>query len=153
MSAVHRLLAAVSDRDDERVGRELAEDVEFRTAFGREPVRGRAAVAGALTRLDRALDGVEHRILVGPVRQRRGGGIYAIVSRVVLDGELVDGVDLLVLDDDGRICRLTATGRPREAVRTLAGRVAAPMELGASCRPGSHPAVIPSRTALLLVSQ
>jgi ketosteroid isomerase-like protein len=85
MSAIERFLAALHARETAAVSEQLADDVEFRVPPADEPIVGRDAVAAAL----------------GLLQQ-----LVAAFNRGAV------GVDVVELDADGRVTRMTASVHP-----------------------------------------
>jgi hypothetical protein len=109
---------AVEARDLERVRASLAPDVRFYSPIPAEPFVGRDEVASILA-IPAAVFGFHDtfrytRTLVG------SDNWYAIAFEAQLADGLLEGVDLLQLDDDGLVVELRVFMRPLAQIEAFA---------------------------------
>lgn len=121
MSAADRWGAAARDRDQVQASRELAEDVKLYNPMTAEPLVGRQAVAGAMAALNDLFDDFEHlHVLVDPsTRQESAGEIQAFVFRARIGDHVLEGIDLLEVNDRDKIATITVLARPLAALQAL----------------------------------
>lgn len=120
-SPINRFRQAVRDRDVQRAGAQLTDDVQLFNPMSGEPLVGRQPVTAALTALDAVFDVFEH---VDSLHSQTGK-THALRFRATIGEHLLDGVDLLELDAEGRIASLTVLARPQSGLHALAAALAA----------------------------
>ncbi len=114
----HRLL-----REHDRAGLDalLADDAVFISPVVHTPQRGKALVALYL--------GAAFQVFVNPgfryVRQIVGPRDAALEFETTLDGVLVNGVDLIQWNEEGRITEFKVMVRPLKAIQLIHQRMAA----------------------------
>ncbi|MCL4827016.1 MAG: nuclear transport factor 2 family protein [Caldilinea sp.] len=91
----------------------LAEDVEFRSPFAFTPYRGRRAVAGLLQTVMQVLRDFRYH------RQFVAGDSVALEFGAYIGDLSLKGIDLIRLDDDGRIVDFEVMIRPANALLAL----------------------------------
>jgi ketosteroid isomerase-like protein len=113
--------AAVEAGDFAALGELLADDVVFRSPVAFRPYEGRAIVAAILRGVGRVFKDFRY---VRELADADGRG-SALVFETLVDGVSVHGLDLIRLDDAGRIRELTVMVRPLSAANALAKAMAA----------------------------
>lgn len=113
--------AAVEAGDFAALGELLADDVVFRSPVAFRPYEGRAIVAAILRGVGRVFT---HFRYVRELADADGRG-SALVFETRVDGVSVHGLDLIRLNDAGRISELTVMVRPLSAANALAQAMAA----------------------------
>ncbi|ATB34623.1 hypothetical protein CYFUS_000030 [Cystobacter fuscus] len=113
--------AAVEAGDFTALGDLLADDVVFRSPVAFRPYQGRAVVAAILRGVGRVFTDFRY---VRELADADGRG-SALVFETVVNGVSVHGLDLIRLDDAGRISELTVMVRPLSAANALAQAMAA----------------------------
>ena len=105
----------VRQRDAAALGAWLAEEVVFHSPVVHTPQRGRAITTLYL--------GAALQVFINPsfryVREIVGARDAALEFEVEIDGTLVNGVDLLRWDDDGRIVEFKVLIRPLQAIQLI----------------------------------
>ncbi|PRY41742.1 nuclear transport factor 2 family protein [Umezawaea tangerina] len=113
-TAKHPFRAAVEAKDMDALAASLAPDVLFYPPIRDEPLRGReAAVAGLRFAATTFAFGDGFRY----VDELAGAGSVVLVFETEIDGAFLEGVDYLVLDDDGLVRELRISMRPVSAAR------------------------------------
>jgi ketosteroid isomerase-like protein len=112
--------AAIEAGDFAAVGDLFADDVVFCSPVAFKPYEGRAIVAAIIRGVDRVF--TEFRY-VRELADEDGRG-SALVFETVVDGVSVNGIDLIRLDDAGKISELTVMVRPLSAANALAEAMA-----------------------------
>jgi hypothetical protein len=110
----HPFRAAVEARDLEAIRATLAEDVLFFSPVAFQPFRGRDVVTEVLGHVMQVFGDFEYTDDIA------GDGTHALVFRTSVNGKQVEGLDHLMLDDDGRVTRLTVMLRPLSGVIAMA---------------------------------
>jgi hypothetical protein len=110
----HPFRAAVEARDLEAIRATLAEDVLFFSPVAFQPFRGRDVVTEVLGHVMQVFGDFEY------TDDLAGDGTHALVFRTSVNGKQVEGLDHLMLDDDGRVTRLTVMLRPLSGVIAMA---------------------------------
>jgi len=100
------------------IARCLATDVVLNGPLSDEPLVGRAAVVEAIQAVAAlATDLTYTEVLSGPTH-------HAAVFRLRIDDTVVDGMDLVLLDEDGKIAAVTIWWRPLPSAIDMQGRLA-----------------------------
>ena len=110
----HPFRTAVEARDLDAMRATLTEDVVFFSPVAFQPFRGRDAVVEVLGNV------LEVFVDFTYTDELAGASTHALVFRATVDGKEVEGLDHLVLDEDGRVVRLTVMLRPLSGVITMA---------------------------------
>ena len=110
----HPFRAAVEARDIEAIRATLAEDVLFFSPVAFQPFQGRDVVTEVLGNVMEVFGDFAY------TDDLAGDGTQALVFQTSVNGRSVEGLDHLVLDDDGRITRLTVMLRPLSGVIAMA---------------------------------
>lgn len=110
------LREAVEAWDHEAIEALLAEDVRFTSPVVFSPYEGRAITAAILRGVSRVFTDFRY------VREiaSADGRDHAMVFEAMVGDRRINGVDLLHVDDDGRIDDFTVMVRPLSAARALA---------------------------------
>jgi hypothetical protein len=113
----HPYRTALEERDAEALAAVLHPDVVFDTPAFEAPIRGRDNVL--------ALFAVLATVFENPqiTAELSGEGTHAIAFRLSVEGHPIEGVDLLRLDAERRVERITVSMRPLDSVRVLAARM------------------------------
>jgi hypothetical protein len=116
-SVPHPYRTALEQRDPAGLAAALHPDVEFDTPAFDAPIRGRDNVL--------ALFAVLASVFEDPVitDELRGDGSHAVVFRLGVEGQPIEGVDYLLLDEAGLVRRITVSMRPLASVEVLARRM------------------------------
>ena len=129
MDTVDRFRDAVERRDLDAAAALLAPGVRFYSPVKFTPFEGADAVRGLLGVLMRvfedfryvgALEGESEPVLEGTLP-----GARILIFRAVVGGKQIHGIDLIQLDDQGRIAEFTVMVRPLSAVTALGEAVLA----------------------------
>jgi hypothetical protein len=115
-SKPHPFRTAMEARDIDAVVATLRPDVVALSPVTPQPFVGIYEVAGLVKNL---IDGFEE---LEYTDELAGGDVHAIAFRGRVLGRVVTGVDLLRLDEDGRIRRIEVSGRPPVGVFAMAGK-------------------------------
>lgn len=123
MQTVERFRAAAEDRDLAAAIELLAPDIRFVSPVRFTPMEGVAEVEALLSILMRTFEDFRY---VGELRgeaETSGDGrpaeAHALIFRAAVAGKQIHGVDLLQLDQEGRIKELTVMIRPLSALTAL----------------------------------
>jgi hypothetical protein len=119
--------AAVETKDFGRVLETLAPDVRFRSPAVFAPYEGAETVGGLL----RIVGTVIARNLVYDW-QIRDGDREVLCFRTHVDGREVEGVDLLLYDDQGRVAELVVMMRPLSGLLAVRDGIGAALQAEAS---------------------
>jgi SnoaL-like domain len=117
----HPFRTAVESRDVEGIIAALHPEVTFHTPLVVDPVRGRDQVLKLFAVLATVFEDFEY------VDELEGEGTRALVFRLRVDDQAIEGVDYLQLDEDGRIRAISVAMRPFTSVTVLAERMAEPL--------------------------
>lgn len=119
-SAADRFRAAARDRDPFRAAAEFAEDIRLYNPFSAEPLVGRDAVAGALARLDEIFDDFTHLRVLSDADPAGGAvDVQGVVFQARIGDQIIEGIDLLEVNDDDKIATFTVLARPLAALQAL----------------------------------
>lgn len=113
-----RFKAAVEDRDTSAVAASLAEDVVLHSPVLSRPFAGREIVAHVLSLVDDLLEDFVY------TRELHGEREAALFFKAKVGSREIEGVDLLGLDADGLVERLTVSMRPMTALTTFSDEMA-----------------------------
>jgi ketosteroid isomerase-like protein len=109
-----------SGADQDALSALLAEDVVLYSPLGDEPVIGREAVVEAMRGIGGAADLTYREVLSGETH-------HAVHFRLRIEDTVVNGMDYLLLDADGKIAEVTIWWRPLpsgvQMQRRLAGHL------------------------------
>lgn len=117
-----RFRAAVEAGDVDAAVALLADDVVFHSPAVFHPYEGRETVGGLLRLVAETFE--DFRYTDELAGGEATGSVEGLVFRAAVDGRELEGLDLLRLDDDGRIADFTVMIRP------LSGLVALAQKLG-----------------------
>jgi len=121
-AAVERLMTAIRERDHATIGDALAPDVVLYSPITESfQFRGRDDALAVLTIVSEAMEDVEHYDLVG------AGDVWSQRFRARVRGRLVEGMDLVRLDEQGRVRELKVFIRPLPGLAVFAAVVAPPV--------------------------
>ena len=101
----------------------LARDVTFHSPVVFTPFEGKETVAKVLEAAFQTFEDFRYTDELG------GGGVHGLVFRARVGDKEVEGIDLLRLDDDGKIADFTVMVRPASALMAL-GEAMAPRVAG-----------------------
>jgi SnoaL-like domain len=119
MSGETKFEHAVEARDPDAIADALAAEVTFRSPVVYRPYEGREAVATVLRAVARVTEGFEYM-----QRLEAPDGAVALIFKARVGDREIDGLDLLRLDDDGRVTELTVMVRPLSGITALAEAMA-----------------------------
>jgi hypothetical protein len=108
---------AFAARDIDAMDRALADDVVLRSPIFSVPFEGKADVLRLFAALYEALGEMDY-VLDEP------GDPAVFAWRSDIDGEPLEGVDLVRYDTEGRICEVTVFMRPLRGIATFADAMA-----------------------------
>lgn len=111
--------AAVEAGDFAGLADLLADDVVFRSPVAFKPYEGKPIVAAILRGVGRVFTDFRY------VRELEAPDGSALVFETAVDGVSLNGIDLIVLDDQGLISELTVMVRPLSAANALAAAMGA----------------------------
>ncbi|MFJ9624397.1 nuclear transport factor 2 family protein [Streptomyces sp. NPDC101181] len=129
MTTADRFRAAVENNDLGALDDLFTEDVRFYSPVKFTPFEGRPMVLGLFGVLLRTFEDFRYIGDFTGSSQTSADGAEApsavLLFRATVDGREIHGIDLLHLDEDGRIKEFTVMVRPLSAVRTLSEAVLA----------------------------
>jgi len=103
--------------DEDALTAILAENVVLYGPLGDEPVTGRAAVLAAMRAIGGSADLTYKEVLSGQTH-------HAAYFRLQIEDTVVDGMDYILLDADGKIAEVTIWWRTLPAGVQMQGRLA-----------------------------
>jgi hypothetical protein len=106
-----------SGADEDALSGILAEDVVMYGPLGDEPLTGREAVLEAMRGVGAAADLTYREVLSGETH-------HAAYFRLQIEDTVVDGMDYILLDADGKIAEVTIWWRPLPAGVQMQGHLA-----------------------------
>jgi hypothetical protein len=107
MDAATAFRAAVENEDIEGARALLAEDIVFHSPATFHPFVGKETVGRLLEIVSQTFEDFRYTDqLEAP------GGLHALIFRAGIDGREIEGLDLLRLDDEGKIADFTVMLRP-----------------------------------------
>lgn len=106
------------DADKDVLSGTLAEDVVLHGPLSDEPVVGREAVLEAMRTVGAVATSLTYREVLS------GTTHHAAYFRLQIEGTVVDGMDYILLDADGKIAELTIWWRPLPSGVQMQGRLA-----------------------------
>jgi hypothetical protein len=115
--APHPYRSALENRDARALLEALHPAVVFHSPAFEEPIRGRGNVVELFAILAAVLEDPEI------TDELAGEGTRAVVFRASVEGQRIDGVDYLKLDEAGRVRRITVMMRPLASLEALAERM------------------------------
>lgn len=110
----HPFRAAVESRDLDAMRDTLTEHVVFFSPVAFQPFQGRDVVTEVLGNVLQVFTDFTY------TDELVGDGTHALIFKAIVDGKQVEGLDHLVLDDDGKVARLTVMLRPLSGVIAMA---------------------------------
>lgn len=110
----HAFRAAVERRDHDAMVDALADDVRFNSPVAFAPFVGRETVGEVLRAVMGVFDDFAYTDELAA-----GEDTVALIFRTRVGDKLVQGLDLLRLDDDGKVRELTVMVRPASALMAL----------------------------------
>lgn len=116
---MHPFRAAVEARDQEAMVACLAEDVRLYSPVAFKPFAGREAVRELFWNLLEVFEDFRY------VDELEGEHSHALIFRASVNGKQLEGLDHLVLGDDGLVTEFTVMIRPLSALIAM-GEVMAP---------------------------
>lgn len=123
----HRLL---QDLDVARLETLLAEDATFISPIVHTPQRGRAVTTAYLAAAFQVLNNASFHY----VREIIGKNDAMLEFETEIDGILVNGVDIIHWNDDGRITEFKVMVRPLKAINLVHQRMAAMLQAAQASR-------------------
>jgi hypothetical protein len=128
-TAVDRFRAAVDSRDIGALNDLFTEDIRLYSPVKFTPFEGRPAVLGLFGVLLRTFEDFRYVGEFAGASQTSADGAEApsavLLFRATVGGKEIHGIDLLHLDDGGRIKEFTVMVRPHSAVQALGEAVLA----------------------------
>ncbi|MFI7290410.1 nuclear transport factor 2 family protein [Streptomyces anulatus] len=122
-TAVDRFRAAVDRRELGALDDLFTEDIRLYSPVKFTPFEGRPMVLGLFGVLLRTFEDFRYVGELAGASQTSADGIEApstvLLFRATVGGREIHGIDLLHLDDDGRIKEFTVMVRPQSAVQAL----------------------------------
>lgn len=123
MTTVDRFRAAVESRDVAAMEELFAQDIRFYSPVKFRPFEGRPMVLGLFGVLMRLFEDFRYIGHFEGMAESRTDGAEApavvLLFTTVVNGKELHGIDLLHLDEAGRIREFTVMVRPQSAVRAL----------------------------------
>ncbi|CAM5677259.1 MULTISPECIES: nuclear transport factor 2 family protein [Streptomyces] len=128
-TAVDRFRAAVDNRDLDALDDLFTEDIRLYSPVKFTPFEGRPAVLGLFGVLLRTFEDFRYVGEFAGASRTSADGTEApsavLLFRATVGGKEIHGIDLLHLDEDGRIKEFTVMVRPASAVQALGEAVLA----------------------------
>lgn len=112
------LLEGMHDSDLEKIAESLSEDVVLKSPIFADPFVGRERALGVITHL---LNAVDH---FSPGEIFWGEGKYAVTLNFTVGSTDIEGVDVVALNEDGKIKSMTIQWRPLPAIVEVQNRLA-----------------------------
>ncbi|MGW2564163.1 nuclear transport factor 2 family protein [Streptomyces sp. NPDC001514] len=129
MTAAERFRAAVDSRDLAALGDLFTDDIRLYSPVKFQPFEGKPMVLGLFGVLLRTFEDFRYVGDFAGTSETSADGTAApsavLLFRATVNGRQIHGIDLLHLDDDGRIKEFTVMVRPQSAVRSLGEAVLA----------------------------
>ena len=113
----HPFRAAVEARDLDALRDTLTHDVEFFSPVAFQPFQGRDVVIEVLGNVLEVFSDFTY------TDELAGDGTHALVFTATVEGKQVEGLDHLILDEQGKVTRLTVMLRPLSGVIAMAGQM------------------------------
>lgn len=110
----HPVRAAIEARDIDALAALLADDVEFHSPVAFHPFVGRETVAEVLANVLEVFSDFHY------VDELAGDGTHALIFAARVGERSVQGLDHLVLDEDGKVTTFTVMVRPLSGLVALA---------------------------------
>ena len=107
-----------SGADKEALARVLAEDVVLISPLDDEPLIGRDAVTAAIQTVSKAAADLTYQEVLS------GETHHAAFFRLQIEDTSVDGMDYILLDEDGKIAEVTIFWRPLPPAVEMQGHLA-----------------------------
>jgi hypothetical protein len=107
-----------SGADKDGLARVLAEDVVLIGPLGDEPLTGREAVTAAIQAVSKVAADLSYKeVLSGETR-------HAAFFRLQIEDTVVNGMDYILLNEDGKIAEVTVFWRPLPSAVEMQGHLA-----------------------------
>ena len=106
----HPFRLAVEQRDPDAMAALMAPDVRFFSPVAFKPFAGRESVAELFWNLFEVFEDFEY------TDELEGDGTHALLFRAQVNGRAVEGLDHLVMNDDGLVDTFTVMIRPLSAL-------------------------------------
>ncbi|KAA0021707.1 nuclear transport factor 2 family protein [Antrihabitans cavernicola] len=123
MSTADEFRTAVETVDHDAITALFADDVRFYSPVKFRPFEGKAVTAAVFRVLLRTFEGFRYvGQLAGTGEEGDGGPVtesHMLHFRTKVNGKAVEGMDLIQLDDAGKISTFTVMIRPLSAVTTV----------------------------------
>jgi hypothetical protein len=113
---------AVESRDPETLTAALDPEVTFHSPLTDVPIQGRDRVLALFAVLAGVFEDFEY------IDELAGERSVALVFRLRVDGQHIEGVDHLRLAEEGRVRSIAVSMRPLPATQALATRISEPLE-------------------------
>ena len=118
MNAAADFRRAVEEHDIDAATELFAEDIVFHSPVTFHPFIGRETVTHLLTIVAGTFENFRY------TDELESDRAHALIFRAEVDGRELEGIDLLRLDDDGRICDFTVMIRPMSGLMPFAQKMA-----------------------------
>ena len=127
MNAAERFFRASAEGDLDAATAEFAPDVVMLNPATDDPIRGKDAVAAALSAVEAACDEFRHTHLLA---EAAGGSrpVFGLVYEAVVGDARLEGVDLLELDEHDQIASFRVCARPMSGLIALGARMSGAAE-------------------------
>ncbi|MFE3554310.1 nuclear transport factor 2 family protein [Streptomyces sp. NPDC059193] len=129
METAERFRAAVEKRDFSVLDDLFTEDIRFYSPVKFTPFEGKPMVLGLFGVLLRVFEDIRYVGHLEGVAETGADGTQApteiLPFRAVVDGKQIHGIDMLQLDEAGRVKEFTVMVRPQSAVQALGQAVLA----------------------------
>jgi hypothetical protein len=112
------LLEALHAHDAERAAESLADDIVLKSPIFAEPFIGRDQAKGVIGHLLNAVDDFESTEIIG------GNGKFAVLLKLKVGDTEVEGVDIVSVNDEGKVDSMTVQWRPLPAIVAVQNRLA-----------------------------
>jgi hypothetical protein len=113
----HPFRTAVEASDIDAMIDTLADDVTFNSPVAFQPFEGREAVGKVLAAVAETFEDFRY------TDELENGDVHALVFRARVGDKEVEGLDLLRMDDEGKIADFTVMVRPASALMALGERM------------------------------
>ena len=117
----HPFRDAVEARDHAAMVDALAEDVTFNSPVAFKPFEGRETVGQVLGAVMQTFEDFRY---TDELEAGGGDDVHALVFRATVNGKELEGLDLLRMDDEGKIAELTVMVRPASGLMALGEQMA-----------------------------
>ncbi|OBI68079.1 hypothetical protein A5664_11575 [Mycolicibacterium fortuitum] len=117
-AALAALLDGMHDRDIQKVAENISEDIVLKSPIFADPFIGRERAVGVITYLLNVVDHFE------PGEVLWGDNKFAALLTLRVGTTEVEGVDVMTLDEEGKVNSMTIQWRPLPAVVEVQNRLA-----------------------------